>query len=164
MRVVRSVVASLCLIALPACGASYQAVYDGDVHFERCYRLDAESNRTRDERLSCWSEWNQRYTRGQTADRVDYASSRTRVLSAGDVKPVGPSMLPPPPPASAAAASSAPSGVAVSTLADDPNLSTRQLCFRDCGDQFSRCASRCDKTACVKKCGDVAKLCVSECL
>lgn len=159
----RAVLSSLTLVLLPACGASYQAVFDGDVHFERCYRYDAEPSRTRDERLSCWSEWSQRYTQGQTADRVDYASSRARTLSAGDTKPVGPTMAPPPPPASASA-STAPGVVTVAALVDDPSLSTRQLCFRDCGDQFSRCASKCDRTSCVKKCGDVVKLCVGECL
>lgn len=153
----------LLLAVLPACGASYQAVFDGDVHFERCYRFDAEPTRTRDERLSCWSEWSQRYTHGQSADRVDYAAARARTLSAGDAKPVGPSVLPPAASASAAPAPSA-SVVTVAALVDDPSLSTRQLCFRDCGDHFSRCASKCDRTSCVKKCGDIVKMCVGECL
>lgn len=152
---------SLLLAVLPACGASYQAVYDGDVHFERCYRFDAEPTRSRDERLSCWSDWSQRHTHGQTADRIDYAAQRARTLSAGDAKAVGPSMLPP---ASSSAAPSGSGGVTVSAVTDDPSLGTRQLCFRDCGDQFSRCASKCDRTSCVKKCGDVVKMCVGECL
>lgn len=161
-RPVRAAVPCLVSILLTACGASYQAVFDGDVHFERCYRLDAEPTRSRDERLTCWNEWTQRYTHGQTADRVDYANGRARTLSAGDVKPVGPSMVPPaPPPVASASASGV---VTVASLVDDPSLSTRQLCFRDCGDQFSRCASKCDRTSCVKKCGDIVKLCVGECL
>jgi len=161
---VRATSASLLLALLPACGASYQAVFDGDVHFERCYRLDAEPSRTRDERLTCWTEWSRRYTHGQSADRVEYATSRSRTLTSGDAKPVGPSVLPPPSASSAPTPAAHPSAEAISTVADDPGMSSRQLCFRDCGDQFSRCASKCDRTSCVKKCGDVAKLCVSECL
>ncbi len=63
------------------CGASYQALYEGEVRFEHCYRLDDEPNVPIPQRRECWREWTQFYTYGQTRDRIEYALMRQRVLS-----------------------------------------------------------------------------------
>ena len=68
-------------IAVPGCGASYQAVYEGEVRFEHCYRLDLESNMPMTQRRECWREWTAFYTYGQSRDRIEFASRRLRELS-----------------------------------------------------------------------------------
>lgn len=64
------------------CGASYQALYEGEVRFEHCYRLDEEPSVPLTQRRECWREWTQFYTYGQTRDRIEYALMRQRALSA----------------------------------------------------------------------------------
>ncbi|MCL2824472.1 MAG: hypothetical protein FWD57_10810 [Polyangiaceae bacterium] len=64
------------------CGASYQAVYEGEVRFEHCYRLDEEFGISLAQRRECWRQWSQFYTYGQTRDRLEYALRRQRELSA----------------------------------------------------------------------------------
>jgi hypothetical protein len=71
------VVASLGL----GCGASLQAVYEGDVRFEHCMALDAEPGVKVIIRRACWVEWVAFYTYGQTRDRVAYAQLRAQQLS-----------------------------------------------------------------------------------
>jgi hypothetical protein len=67
---------------LPGCGASYQAVYEGEVRFEHCYRLDEDPGIPLMQRRECWREWTQFYTFGQTRDRLEYALRRQRELTA----------------------------------------------------------------------------------
>ncbi len=69
--------------ALPvlACGPSFQAVYEGDVQFEHCYALDESASATLKEKAGCWGDWTQKYTYGQTRDRVEYAASRRYALT-----------------------------------------------------------------------------------
>lgn len=87
-------------VAMPGCGASYQAVYEGEVRFEHCYRLDLESNMPVTQRKECWREWAAFYTYGQSRDRIEFAGRRLRELSdqisnpgqmssAGDAGPLG---------------------------------------------------------------------------
>src|SRR5262249_57853204 len=61
---------------LPACGASIQAVYEGDVRFEHCMALDARPDVKPTLRRVCWKEWLKFYTFGQTRDRLEYARVR----------------------------------------------------------------------------------------
>lgn len=63
------------------CGASYQALYEGEVRFEHCYRLDEEPSIPVLQKRECWREWTQFYTYGQTRDRIEYALMRQRVLA-----------------------------------------------------------------------------------
>ena len=178
------------VLASAACGASYQSVYEGDVRFEHCYRLDAEASVSHDAKLACWQDWTKEYTRAQTRDRVEYALSRERALLAGDQRVVGPSILadegspvrpvaavvsgpsiacPLPssafeaPPPTLPEVAPAPS-VAVSAAATADNLSPSQACVKDCGNSFTTCATKCKKQSCVSKCGDLAKSCIGECL
>lgn len=71
-------------VALGGCGPSISAVYEGNIRFEHCYRLDMDPNITASHRQACWDEWMQRYTYGQTRDRLEYARRRVRSLRSGD--------------------------------------------------------------------------------
>ncbi|MFO0675695.1 MAG: hypothetical protein U0169_04130 [Polyangiaceae bacterium] len=64
-----------------ACGPSFQAVYEGDSRFERCYALDERADAPMAKKTECWRDWALHYTYGQTRDRVDYAVARYRALS-----------------------------------------------------------------------------------
>lgn len=64
-----------------ACGASINAVYEGDVRFEHCMALDERGDVKATLRKSCWGEWGKYYTFGQTRDRVEYARKRQKQLS-----------------------------------------------------------------------------------
>lgn len=68
-------------MSLFGCGASYQAIYEGEVRFEHCYKLDEEPNIPLTQRRECWKEWTQFYTYEQTRDRVEYAATRLHALS-----------------------------------------------------------------------------------
>jgi hypothetical protein len=59
----------------------YQSVYEGDVRFEHCYRVDEERNVAITEKLQCWRDWSQRFHYGQSRDRISYALGRERTLS-----------------------------------------------------------------------------------
>lgn len=94
IAVVLGTVAIGCSVA--ACGASYQAIYEGEVRFEHCYRLDEESVGPPGQRRECWREWSQYYTYGQTRDRIEYALMRQRVLTRQASEPDGPQSSPGP--------------------------------------------------------------------
>jgi hypothetical protein len=68
------------LMATPGCGASIQAIYEGDVRFERCMARDARPSVSPAERRACWTEWVTHYTYGQTKDRVLHAQLRIQQL------------------------------------------------------------------------------------
>jgi len=63
-----------------ACGPSFQAVYECDVHFEHCYALD-QGNASVDARKECWRDWLHGYTYGQSRDRIEYGGTRLSQLS-----------------------------------------------------------------------------------
>src|SRR5258708_27424562 len=72
--------ASATLAVSTACSLTYQSLYEGDVRFEHCYRLDEEKQVPVAEKQRCWHEWTQKHTYGQARDRVDYALGRERAL------------------------------------------------------------------------------------
>ncbi len=72
------------VVAGGACGPSVSAIYEGNVRFEHCYRLDLDARVARGHRTACWREWSERYTYGQTRDRLEYAKRRIGALDAGD--------------------------------------------------------------------------------
>ncbi len=72
---------ALAVVGVGGCGASFQAVYDGDVRFEHCYALDESSGISRDQKEECWRDWTKNYTYGQTRDKIEYAVSRRLALS-----------------------------------------------------------------------------------
>jgi hypothetical protein len=68
-----------------ACGPSVQSIYEGDVRFEHCYRLDLDLNIAPSHREMCWKQWLTSYTYGQPRDRIEYARRRTRAFASGDL-------------------------------------------------------------------------------
>lgn len=67
-----------------SCGPSAQSIYEGDVRFEHCYRLDLELDVASTHREACWTTWLDRYTYGQSRDRLEYARRRVRAFATGD--------------------------------------------------------------------------------
>lgn len=78
-----SILAASVATSVAACGSSFQSVYEGDVRFEHCYRLDEESAVPAAQKLSCWEDWAARNSQGQTRDRAEYARMRTKILASG---------------------------------------------------------------------------------
>jgi hypothetical protein len=70
--------------AAGACGPSVQSIYEGNVRFEHCYRLDLEVDTAPTHRRACWSEWLSMYTYGQPRDRIEYARRRLHSFANGD--------------------------------------------------------------------------------
>ena len=68
-----------------ACGASVQSIYEGNVRFEHCYRLDLEVDTAPTHREACWKEWLGMYTYGQPRDRIEYARRRAQAFASGDI-------------------------------------------------------------------------------
>jgi hypothetical protein len=67
-----------------ACGPNIQFIYEGQIRFEHCYRLDFDQNIVQSHRKACWEDWRARYTKGQTKDRVEYAQRRIDALANGE--------------------------------------------------------------------------------
>lgn len=171
----RTILPLLAALGATACGASYQRIYEGDVRFEHCYRLDSDPKIDRQMRLNCWSEWSQFHTPGQTYDRVAYARRREAALRNGDATPTGPTLITGlEPPAvttqrQALTGSPTPAPTGAKTLApaaatSAQGLSSRQLCAQECGQGFTNCITRCDQNTCAQKCGAQVKACLDACL
>jgi hypothetical protein len=67
-----------------ACGPSVQFIYEGNIRFEHCYRLDFDERIAPSHRRACWVEWSDQFSNGQTRDRLEYAKRRIEMLGAGD--------------------------------------------------------------------------------
>ncbi len=85
LRFRRAVLALLAFFAAGACGPSVQSIYEGNVRFEHCYRLDLEVDTAPTHRHACWTEWIGMYTYGQPRDRIEYARRRVHSFANGDV-------------------------------------------------------------------------------
>jgi hypothetical protein len=72
-------------VAASACGPSVQSIYEGNVRFEHCYKLDLEVDAAPTHREACWKEWLGIYTYGQPLDRIEYARRRAQAFANGDV-------------------------------------------------------------------------------
>ncbi len=87
-QLLRFIVPAAALLLGPAltasCGPSVQSIYEGDVRFEHCYRLDLELDVATTHRQACWTTWLDRYTYGQSHDRLEYARRRVRAFATGD--------------------------------------------------------------------------------
>ncbi len=64
-----------------ACGPSFQAIYEGNARFEHCYALEESPQAPMRDKAACWRDWSERYTYGQTRDRIHYATARYVALS-----------------------------------------------------------------------------------
>jgi hypothetical protein len=67
--------------AVLACGPSFQAIYEGNARFEHCYAMEERAQTALKEKADCWEDWSERYTYGQTRDRIHYATARYVALS-----------------------------------------------------------------------------------
>jgi hypothetical protein len=163
--------AALTLTAF-ACGPSVQSIYEGNVRFEHCYRLDLEVDTAPTHRQACWTEWLSMYTYGQPRDRIEYARRRVHAFASGDVDrptldigdakktearqfylvvPAPTSVHAPPPPIATrwyGDAGAAPAAPIVPTAAASASLSApNDKCSSDCRETHAACAAPCDPDA-----------------
>jgi len=173
--------------ALLACGASIQAVYEGDVRFEHCMALDARPDVKPTIRRACWEEWVTFYTFGQTRDRIDYAQMREQQLSTasdfdeGEWEPVkssGPSAVPEPtsalaPPPMLLATDGGTESVEVDAGTDAADADTSHTavehappsadCAAECEQAWNFCRKDCKAAPCEKSCAGKYKRCMKRC-
>ena len=151
-------------LAVAACGTSAQSIYEGNVRFEHCYRLDLDRSISPSHRETCWREWLSTYSYRQTDDRIEHAKARIRLLSTGETSPPGldldggqaataPNLTPvptsahSPPPATAAAPVPVDSGPVVTERPAEgppPVPYPRAECQRACAAKFQTCAPGCE--------------------
>ena len=161
------------------CGASINAVYEGDVRFEHCMALDSRTDVKPTIRRACWQEWVKFYTFGQTRDRVEYALLRRNQLSSasdfdeGDWAPVREqTALAAPEPTSALAppvamVAAVDAGVADASSAapvlqgDHPPPSSE--CASECEESWGLCRQDCKTSGCEKGCTGKYKRCMRKC-
>jgi hypothetical protein len=166
-----------------SCGPSVQSIYEGNVRFEHCYRLDLEDDVANSHRQACWSNWLNRYTYGQTRDRLEFARRRVRSgesarpeLHVGGerkeeesrqfylVVPAPTSVHASPPPIATRmnVATQAPSASA----APADKRAPEQDCSEACRSAFSSCSQACAgdaKSAACKSCDPDYKKCMQRC-
>jgi hypothetical protein len=154
-----------------SCGASIQALYEGDVRFEHCMALDARPDVKPTIRRGCWEEWAQFYTFGQTRDRIDYALLREKQLSTASdfdeadwVSPnAGRSIAPDP------TSAFAPPPLTVATDGGAPDASrgaehtAQSDCAADCQQGLDACRQGCKTAPCEKACSSRYKRCARRC-
>jgi hypothetical protein len=166
---VRLAFAGLVCSSLVACGASINAIYEGDVRFEHCMSLDDSAEIKPKIRTACWDEWLKFYTFGQTRDRIEYAKSRMRQLKGGDdliqpelhaghshpteAVPEPTTALAPPPMMLVVDAGAAP----VDKPADDSQKPPGAECSDNCGATWTKCKKECvtpmcNRQTCISKC------------
>lgn len=146
------------------CGPSVSSIYEGNIRFEHCYRLDLDPHIAPTHRKACWDEWSRRYTYGQTRDRLDYARRRIAQLETGATGPLeidlahtdgGTSMEGPaptnahaPPPPLAARPAPAPSAAAPDAGSHAPPAARPAPpgddCALDCRESWRACREECD--------------------
>ena len=167
-------------------------MYEGDVMFEHCYRLDIDATVGSSEKRSCWERWLSTHVRGQTRDRVEFAAGRSRALLAGpaasSVAVLGPGTVPgiepvsttsvacplpetpfEAPPSTAPAspkASAAARASASAAPAPPPAVAARKgkPCLDACTSDLSQCAGKCTAARCSQRCADDVKRCMTACL
>lgn len=168
-----------CALSVVACGAGINAVYESDVRFEHCMALDEHGDEEPSNRKSCWDEWIEYYTFGQTRDRVDYARRRQKQLSRpGDLAaeavaqpvlaqravPEPTNVLAPPPmiltDAARAPEADAGAGADASVDAGEPPAAA---CASQCRDVWMPCKQACTSTACEKTCASNYRRCMKRC-
>ena len=150
------------------CGPSVQSIYEGNVRFEHCYRLDLDVNIAPTHRLACWREWLRVYTYGQVRDRIEYARQRIGALEQGNTtrpslnlmagrrpeerswylsEPAPTSAHAPPPPMWKAESPSAGPPPPVSAEGPPKPPAPGESCGRDCRDELTACNAECTSDA-----------------
>lgn len=175
----RTILPLLAALGATACGASYQRIYEGDVRFEHCYRLDADPAASRDARLACWSGWTFAHTVGQNNDRVSYARRRESALRNGDDTPAGPTLVTGQPstvatqqlaltgaPASPARAPTAPLALTAPTTTSAPSpppIPSAGAVFAVTGGSGGSGPGLTSRQLCSQECGQNFTTCVTRC-
>jgi hypothetical protein len=158
-------VAPVCAGAI-ACGPSFQAVYECDVHFEHCYALD-ESGASPDAKKECWRDWLHGYTYGQSRDRVEYGGTRYSELSLDPTLPSEDT------PSAAHAKHIVAAPVPTNAFAPPPNVSGGGAvvavahapgadCSDVCAQHWTSCRSACKQSGC-DVCDQAYKTCMPDC-
>ena len=168
---------------LSACGASIQAVYEGDVRFEHCMALDSRPEVKPTIRRACWDEWLRFYTFGQNRDRVEYARVRINQLHMasdfheGDgqaakrtaaAAPEPTSALAPPPMTLTSGDAGAPKpatdgGAPRSDEHQADKTPPASACATQCEDAWNVCKRDCKTPGCDKACTAKYKRCMRKC-
>jgi hypothetical protein len=142
-------------------------IVESDMRFEHCYRIDEDPAAPPADKHACWSEWNERYTKGQERSRVAYARERLRVLGAAEeaapASTVAAAACPPP------ASPYAPPPT-VSSLGPGPydphgnKPSTIDACNEGCALAWRTCVAPCaNANGCVLECDVRFKGCTKSC-
>lgn len=186
----RALVPGLCLLValFAACSLTYQSVYEGDVRFEHCYRLDDERQVPIADKRQCWRDWSQKYTYGQKRDRVEYALGRERTLAQAQTS--GERSAPPGTNANPGNANASPQPTSAfapppSTMTRDagpddgarpplvaslvqsanapPPLAPGATCGGTCGKTWVECGRQCKGAACQSSCDERYRSCMRSC-
>jgi hypothetical protein len=180
--------APLVALALVCCGPSVQSIYEGNVRFEHCYRLDLEQDVAITHRQACWTSWLDRYTYGQSRDRLEYARRRVRAFSSGDAdRPVlrlsqnqerqeesrqfylvvpAPTSVHASPPPIATRINAVPDAPPATSAEPVSKAAPGEDCGAACKNAFSSCNEACDpaaKSAACKSCDPDYKKCMARC-
>lgn len=163
--------ALLAVLMTAACGPSVQSIYEGNVRFEHCYRLDLEVDSAPTHRQACWKEWLGMYTYGQPRDRIEYARRRVHAFAGGDtarprleisgtpkpvearqfylVMPAPTSVHAPPPPVATRwyGDAGSPSGPAPAPALAEPPAAPEDECGAACRKSYEQCAAPCEADA-----------------
>jgi len=177
---VRSIQALVALaLTAAACGSSFQATYECDVHFEHCYALD-QTGASNDTKRQCWRDWLRGYTYAQSRDRIVYANTRVAGLAADpapDEAAVGHSMIAapaaaaplpttafePPPNVSESHSAALSDGAAdAGPRGDGGSRAPGADCAQTCQDHWSECRGSCSDAKC-GACDRMYKSCMSAC-
>jgi hypothetical protein len=161
-----------------ACGASIQAIYEGDVRFEHCMALDARPDVKPTLRQACWEEWIKFYTFGQTRDRVDYAGLRVAQLStasdfdegswiprslAPGAAPDPTGLLAPPPMMIAKVDAGLEAGTPGADSTAKPEAAPPTSCADECKGSLAGCKQDCKSPGCGKACVAKHDRCLKRC-
>jgi len=165
-------------LSVLACGASLNAVYEGDVRFEHCMALDEGDEVKSTLRKSCWEEWIKYYTFGQTRDRVDYARLRQKQLSGASdfddgsrsppavaqrAVPEPTTVLAPPPMMIVTDAGKAPEADAAASSSADALEPPAAACATTCRETWTTAKRACTTAACEKTAAATYKRCMKRC-
>jgi len=136
-------------------------IYEGNVRFEHCYRLDLDPTIAPSHRRACWEDWLARHTYAQSGDRLSHARQRLSDLEKGnqatlsldiDAGPQGqpaaegvpmPSSIHAAPPPKAVEAPPVPSQPPSASPKVTP-VTPEAECSDDCRSHWNECAGSCD--------------------
>jgi hypothetical protein len=159
-------------LGLGACGSvSVRYVVESDMRFEHCYRIDEDPRVSVGDKRACWTDWREKYQRGQDPNRIGYVAERLRVLDATTAKngasstpnvaaaatPVG---CPPPNSPYAPPPPVATSGMTIGVNAPPPDVTCSDACNRD----WKTCSPGCTGDVdCLGKCDGKLRVCMKAC-